>query len=62
MILNFPREVNTQTELKEIHELRENDEISEDAKDGMLRANAARFYRTSGRLWFLNNRNDSDSL
>jgi predicted TIM-barrel fold metal-dependent hydrolase len=42
---DFPHEVNTQTVLKEIHELRENEEISEEAKDGILRANAARFYR-----------------
>ncbi|MPZ78069.1 MAG: amidohydrolase family protein [Deltaproteobacteria bacterium] len=42
---DFPHEVNTQTVLKEIHELRENEEISEDAKDGILRKNAARFYR-----------------
>jgi predicted TIM-barrel fold metal-dependent hydrolase len=28
----------------EIHELRENEEISEAAKDGILRKNAARFY------------------
>ena len=42
---DFPHEVNTQTVLKEIRELRENEEISEDAKDGILRANAARFYR-----------------
>jgi predicted TIM-barrel fold metal-dependent hydrolase len=41
---DFPHEVNTQTVLKEIHELRENREISEDAKDGILRENAARFY------------------
>src|ERR687898_600469 len=42
---DFPHEVNTQTVLKEIHELRENEEISEEAKDGILRKNAARFYR-----------------
>jgi hypothetical protein len=36
--------VNTQTVLKEIRELRENEAISEDAKNGILRANAARFY------------------
>jgi uncharacterized protein len=42
---DFPHEVNTQTVLKEIHELRENEEISDEAKDGILRKNAARFYR-----------------
>jgi predicted TIM-barrel fold metal-dependent hydrolase len=41
---DFPHEVNTQTVNKEIRELREREEISEAAKDAILRGNAARFY------------------
>jgi predicted TIM-barrel fold metal-dependent hydrolase len=37
--------VNTQTVTKEIRELRENAEISEAAKQAILRDNAARFYK-----------------
>lgn len=42
---DFPHEVNAQTVLREIRELRENDALGEEAKDGILRANAVRFYR-----------------
>ena len=42
---DFPHEVNVQTVRKEIRELREREEISEAAKEGILRGNAARFYR-----------------
>jgi uncharacterized protein len=42
---DFPHEVNVQTVQKEIRELRERDEISEEAKEAILRRNAARFYR-----------------
>jgi predicted TIM-barrel fold metal-dependent hydrolase len=42
---DFPHEVNAQTVHKEIHELREREEISEEAKEAILRGNAARFYR-----------------
>ena len=41
---DFPHEVNAQTVLKEIRELRESEEISEAAKEAILRGNAARFY------------------
>ncbi len=41
---DFPHEVNSQTVTKEIRELRENEEISEGAKQAILRENAARFY------------------
>jgi predicted TIM-barrel fold metal-dependent hydrolase len=41
---DFPHEVNTQTVQKEIRELRENEEISEQAKEAILYGNAARFY------------------
>jgi predicted TIM-barrel fold metal-dependent hydrolase len=41
---DFPHEVNAQTVLKEIRELREREEISEAAKEAILRGNAARFY------------------
>lgn len=41
---DFPHEVNTQTVQKEIRELREREEISEEAKQAILRGNAARFY------------------
>ena len=42
---DFPHEVNTQTIQKEIQELREREEISEAAKQAILRGNAARFYK-----------------
>jgi len=42
---DFPHEVNTQTVQREIRELREREEISEAAKQGILRGNAARFYK-----------------
>lgn len=42
---DFPHEVNAQTVQKEIRELREREEISEEAKEAILRGNAARFYR-----------------
>jgi predicted TIM-barrel fold metal-dependent hydrolase len=42
---DFPHEVNTQTIRKEIRELREREEISEEAKQAILRGNAARFYK-----------------
>lgn len=42
---DFPHEVNAQTVTKEIRELRENEEISESAKQAILRDNAARFYK-----------------
>jgi predicted TIM-barrel fold metal-dependent hydrolase len=41
---DFPHEVNTQTVNREIAELRENEAISAEAKDAILRGNAARFY------------------
>ena len=41
---DFPHEVNVQTVRKEIGELREREEISEAAKQAVLRGNAARFY------------------
>jgi predicted TIM-barrel fold metal-dependent hydrolase len=41
---DFPHEVNAQTVQKEIRELRENEEICEEAKAAILRGNAARFY------------------
>ena len=41
---DFPHEVNAQTVLKEIRELREREEISDAAKEAVLRGNAARFY------------------
>ena len=42
---DFPHEVNAQTIRKEIRELREREEISEEAKQAILRGNAARFYK-----------------
>ena len=42
---DFPHEVNTQTVRKEIRELCEREEISEVAKQAILRSNAARFYK-----------------
>jgi predicted TIM-barrel fold metal-dependent hydrolase len=42
---DFPHEVNAQTIRKEIRELREREEISEEAKEAILYKNAARFYR-----------------
>lgn len=42
---DFPHEVNVQTVHKEIRELWEREEISEGAKEAILRGNAARFYR-----------------
>ena len=42
---DFPHEVNAQTVTKEIRELRENEEITESAKQAILRDNAARFYK-----------------
>ena len=42
---DFPHEVNVQTVRKEIGELREREEISEAAKQAILRGNAARFYK-----------------
>ncbi len=41
---DFPHEVNVQTVRKEIRELREREEISEEAKENILSGNAARFY------------------
>jgi predicted TIM-barrel fold metal-dependent hydrolase len=41
---DFPHEVNTRTVKKEIHELCEREEISDAAKQAILRGNAARFY------------------
>jgi uncharacterized protein len=41
---DFPHEVNVNTVQKEIRELREREEISEEAKEAILYANAARFY------------------
>ena len=41
---DYPHEVNTQTVQKEIRELRENEEISDSAKEAILCSNAARFY------------------
>jgi hypothetical protein len=41
---DFPHEVNIHTVNKEIRELREREEISEPAKQAILRENAARFY------------------
>ena len=42
---DFPHEVNIQTVKKEIRELREREEISEAAKQAILRDNANRFYQ-----------------
>jgi len=42
---DFPHEVNIHTIQKEIRELREREEISEAAKQAILRGNAARFYK-----------------
>jgi predicted TIM-barrel fold metal-dependent hydrolase len=42
---DFPHEVNAQTIRKEIRELREREEISEEAKEAILHGNAARFYK-----------------
>ena len=44
VIQKFP-EADTQTVTKEIRELREREEISEAAKQAILRDNAARFYK-----------------
>jgi predicted TIM-barrel fold metal-dependent hydrolase len=41
---DYPHEVNTHTVQKEIRELRENEEISDSAKEAILYRNAARFY------------------
>jgi uncharacterized protein len=41
---DFPHEVNAETVQREIRELREREEISEQAKNAILRGNAARFY------------------
>jgi predicted TIM-barrel fold metal-dependent hydrolase len=41
---DFPHEVNVHTVRKEIRELCERDEISEEAKENILYGNAARFY------------------
>jgi predicted TIM-barrel fold metal-dependent hydrolase len=42
---DFPHEVNLHTVQKEIRELREREEISDAAKQAILRGNAARFYK-----------------
>jgi predicted TIM-barrel fold metal-dependent hydrolase len=42
---DFPHEVNVHTVQKEIRELCEREEISEEAKHAILRTNAARFYK-----------------
>ena len=42
---DFPHEVNVHTVRKEIRELCEREEISEAAKQAILRTNAARFYK-----------------
>jgi predicted TIM-barrel fold metal-dependent hydrolase len=42
---DFPHEVNVHTVKKEIHELCEREEISQAAKQAILRNNAARFYK-----------------
>jgi predicted TIM-barrel fold metal-dependent hydrolase len=42
---DFPHEVNAQTIQKELRELQEREEISDQAKKAILRGNAARFYR-----------------
>jgi hypothetical protein len=42
---DFPHEVNVHTVKKEIRELCEREEISEAAKQAILRTNAARFYK-----------------
>ena len=42
---DFPHEVNVQTIAKELRELRENEGISEAARQGILHDNAARFYK-----------------
>ena len=47
---DFPHEVNAQTIQKEIRELREREEISEGAKEAILRGNAARFYKLAPAL------------
>jgi len=41
---DFPHEVKTHTVRKEIREIREREELSEAAKQAILRGNAARFY------------------
>jgi predicted TIM-barrel fold metal-dependent hydrolase len=41
---DYPHEVNVQTVQKEIKELREREEISQEAKEAVLYGNAARFY------------------
>jgi hypothetical protein len=42
---DFPHEVNTETVKKEIRELREREEITDAAKQAILRDNANRFYK-----------------
>ncbi len=42
---DFPHEVNVHTVQKEIRELCEREEISEESKHAILRTNAARFYK-----------------
>jgi len=42
---DFPHEVNAETVKKEVRELREREEVSEEAKEAILSGNAARFYR-----------------
>jgi predicted TIM-barrel fold metal-dependent hydrolase len=42
---DFPHEVNLHTVRKEINEVRERKEMSDSAKQAILRGNAARFYK-----------------
>jgi predicted TIM-barrel fold metal-dependent hydrolase len=42
---DFPHNVNSQTVRKQIHELREREEVSAESKHAILRTNAARFYK-----------------
>ena len=42
---DFPHEVNAATCRKELDELIENDELSEEDKDAILQNNAVEFYR-----------------
>jgi predicted TIM-barrel fold metal-dependent hydrolase len=42
---DFPHEVNLHTVRKEIREVRERKELSDSAKQAILRDNAARFYK-----------------